>query len=119
MITNELADATWELDPVTLARALSSKTRKAGVPPLTIDKIDDLENYDIEIDQLGGLLDEAVQALKQAFVQLPMDGLESEHYQPLMTFLNACVGACGDVYNKCFFYNKLKFIIFDTSMQDR
>ena len=117
-IANELADATWELDPVTLARALSSKTRKAGVPHLTIDKIDDLENYDIEIDQLGGLLDDAVQALKHAWVQLPMSGLESKHYQPLIAFLNACVDVCCDVYDKSRYYDKLKFIVFDTPTQD-
>lgn len=115
-IANELADAIWELDPVTLARALSSKTRKAGVPHLTIDGVDDLENYDIEIDQLEEPLDKAVQALK--WVTLPKNGVESTHYQPLIAFLNACIAACRGVYDKSKIYNELNFIVFDTPTQD-
>lgn len=63
-VASELTDATWELDPVSLARALSSKTRKSGLRPLTIDDIDDIGNYDIEIDRFDGVLSKAMKASK-------------------------------------------------------
>jgi hypothetical protein len=72
---------------------------------------------DILKQTIAGSLDAAVQALKHACVQLPVDGVESEHYQPLMTFLNACVDACC-IYDKSLFYDKLKFIVFNTPTQD-
>jgi hypothetical protein len=114
-ISSELADATWELDPVTLARALSSKTRKGGVDPLNIDDIDDFENYDIEIDKLDGILGKAANALKGQ--TLPFDNSEKAHYGHLISFLNACVDACRVVCQKLF-YERLKFIVFDTETQD-
>jgi hypothetical protein len=112
-VASELADATWQLDPVTLARALSSKTRKVDVPSLTITEVDELENYSIKIDQLEGLLDDAVKAL-----EYPINSAERDHYVPLMTFLNACVDACRGIYDKSLFYKQLNFIVFDRSTQD-
>jgi hypothetical protein len=76
---------------VTLAHALSSKMCKAGVPHQIINNVNDLENYDIEIN----LLEE--------------QGL---------TFLNVCVDACHCIHDRFCIYNKLKFIVFNTPMQD-
>src|ERR1700733_15503249 len=100
-IFSELKDATWELDPVTLARALSSKTRKAGLHPLTIDEIDDLANYDIAIDELEGSLGKASKAFKHE--ALPDDSSEKEHYGPFISFLNACVHTCHGICRKLFY----------------
>jgi hypothetical protein len=100
---------------VTLARALSSKTRKRGVDPLNIDDIDDFENYDIEIDKLDALLDKAANALNGQ--TLPIDKSEKAHYGPLISFLNACVDACRVVHQKLF-YEWLKFVVFNTETQD-
>jgi hypothetical protein len=81
-VVSELADATWERDPVT-RRALSSKTRKGGLHPLpvTIYKIDDFINCDVEIDTLDQLLSKAIKALKHE--ALPTDTSEKAHYRPL------------------------------------
>jgi len=117
-IFSELKDATWELDPVTLTRALSSKMCKAGLHPLTIDEIDDLANYVIAIDKLEGSLGKASKAFKHE--DLPDDLTEltkKEHYRPFISFLNACVETCRGICQKLF-YERLKFIIYDTQMQD-
>jgi hypothetical protein len=119
-IAHELADATWELPSETLARALSFKSRKKDVPPLTIDELDDFGKYDIEIDTLGTLLDDAVEALSKAVknLLLPTSKAEVDHYGSLITFLNACLDACRCVYNKSIYYNKLNFISFNRPTQD-
>ena len=113
----ELSDATcqWELDPVTLTCTLSSKTRKGGLSPLTIHNVNDFGNYDIEIDKLDGLLSKATNALTHE--TLPNDISEKAHYRPLISFLNTCVDACCDIYQKLF-YEWLKFTVFNTEMQD-
>jgi hypothetical protein len=118
MIAHELVDATWELPSKDLARALSFKSRKKDVPPLKIDEIDDFRHYDIEIDTLGTLLDDAVQVLNNTAVSLPTSTAEIDHYGPLVTFLNACLDACRSTYHKPTYYDKLRFIAFHRSTQD-
>jgi len=119
VVADELADATWHMDPVTLARALSRKTRRADVPPLTIDGVDNFDHYDIEIDQLDELLDNAVKALNPKYYEhLPTNPTEQEHYKPLMAFLNACVAACRSVYTESKFYKLLNFIVFNHPTRD-
>jgi hypothetical protein len=100
---------------VSLSRALSSKTRKSGLPHLTIEKIDHLDNYDVEIDKLDRPLEKAFGAWNHE--DLPSDAAEKAHYMPLTAFLNACLDACRGFYHKSF-YKDLKFIVFDTQTQD-
>jgi hypothetical protein len=99
-VANELAGVTWELDTTTLARALSLKKRKVGGPPLTIDLVDSLENYDIKIDELDSVFDDAANALKSGTEPLPTDTSESVHYQPPLAiryydFLNVVIIEAG------------------------
>jgi hypothetical protein len=108
----KLKDVTWELASVMLTQALSSEMRKAGLHPLTIDNTNDFENYQIEINKLDAWLHKATVACKHH--ALPSDASEKAHYTPL----NACVDACSSQYQKSF-YEKLKFTVFNSEMQDK
>jgi len=114
----ELQDATWQLDAMRLARALSAKSRKKNAPPLTINSTDSLDYYNITLDKMDDVLERAVEVFQPS--DLSSATGESDHYDPLVIFLNSCLTACKRAAN-CddnHYYSALKFIVWDRLMKD-
>jgi hypothetical protein len=116
----ELKDATWELEPEQLARALSAKTRKQNASPLTIaaDSRDKLEYYDVKIDKLNKELNFALRLFKLS--PLVSESNETDNYLPLCNFMNHCLKiCCMALGTKKAYYGDLGFIKYDRKMGDR
>jgi hypothetical protein len=122
MDDSELEDATWELDPKILARALSAKTRTAKAPLLTVDADfqDQLTHYNIEIDDLDQVL--RLNSASRAFQppeRFPRNS-EWDSHDPLCEFLNACLDACRQALGEeKIYYGDLKFFVYDKPMKDK
>lgn len=117
-MSEELQDATWQLDATHLARALSAKSRKDNAPPLSIVSTDSVDHYDIAIDKMGPELENAIKFFKPAKVISSTS--ETAHYDSLAAFLNSCLTACRTAAKSCsgHYYSALNFATWGRPTKD-
>jgi hypothetical protein len=117
-MSEELQDATWQLDATRLARALSAKSRKKDAPSLNIDSTDSLDCYNITLDEMDNVLERAVESFQPS--GLISATREADVYSPLAIFLNSCLTACRKAagVDASQYYSELNFIVWDHPTKD-
>ncbi|KAF9058655.1 hypothetical protein BDP27DRAFT_1432454 [Rhodocollybia butyracea] len=93
---SELSGHTWKFPTKDLARILSAKTRKQESPPYRSGVIDQLEHYEIALDNLESELDISTRHLESLKLSVGEYPSKRESYGALTEFLNAAVHTVVD-----------------------
>lgn len=92
-LTQDFADAIWQMDANHLARGFSTKTCKTDYEiTAENDHLDDISNYEVGVDAW----DDVVEKRKQPFETFGANRNEQSHCESLAKYLSDCIGYCTE-----------------------